>query len=74
MGKNFYSVEYVDEDGDPVIRHGIMTDGEAAALIEEFRSRGIEASVNRLSGQAGAGVSSLDVEKLLGRGDKGVDR
>lgn len=74
MGKDFYSIEYVDEDGDLVIRHGMMTNEEASKLIEGFRSRGIRASVNRLSGQQGADVSSLDVEKLLGRGDTGVDR
>ena len=64
MDKNFYSVEYLDGDGDPVIEHGFMTDDEARDLIEEFRSRGVTASVNRLSGHHG--VSSGHAEELPG--------
>lgn len=74
---HFYSVEFQDEDGDPVISHGLMTEDEAKELIEEFAKRSMSASVNRLSGPTGdAAVSSLDVDRLLemGRPDPGVVR
>lgn len=47
--KHFYSVEYIDHDGDPVIEHGFMTISEAKCLIERFSSHGVMASVNKLS-------------------------
>ena len=76
MDRHFYSVEYLDEDGDPVIRHGIMSEAEAAELIKKFAADGMTASINQLSGHDPGTVSSPDVEKLLevGRPDTRVDR
>lgn len=76
MGRHFYSVEYLDEDGDPVIVHRVMSEAEAEELIGEFAARGITAAINRLSGHDSGTVSSSDVEKLLemGGSDQGLLR
>jgi len=75
---HFYSVEYLDGDGDPVIQHGLLTEAEAKELIEKFARAGVTASVNRLSGPPRDAVVSLpDVDRLLdemGRPDPGVVR
>jgi hypothetical protein len=47
--KRFYSIEYVDEDGDQVIKHGFMTPTEAEELHRQFLVRGIRSSINDLS-------------------------
>lgn len=71
--RHFYSVEYLDGDGDPVIEHGFMTERQAGELMGQFVERGIVASVNRLSGHRDGAVISPDVEGLLdvGRADPG---
>jgi hypothetical protein len=47
--KFFYSVEYVDEEGELNIKHIFMTREESLELLEEFRLHGVTASINQLS-------------------------
>ena len=49
MRKRFYSIEYVDDEGDTVVRHAMMTREEAGRLLAEFASRGVPATVNDLT-------------------------
>jgi hypothetical protein len=47
--KAFYSIEYIDSDGDLVIKHKFMTQEEANGLIEGFAKNRMKATINRLS-------------------------
>jgi hypothetical protein len=49
--KRFYSIEYVDKEGELNIKHGFMTPQESMELLEKFRLYGVTASINQLSHQ-----------------------
>jgi len=49
MNSRFYSVEYLDEEGEEVVRHSFMTDQQATLLIEEFARRGVFAQIHDLT-------------------------
>lgn len=49
MRKRFHSIEYVDDEGDTVVRHAMMTRPEAEQLLEEFASRGASVTINDLT-------------------------
>jgi hypothetical protein len=47
--KRFHSIEYVDDEGDTVVRHAFMTRQEAEQLLGEFASRGASVTINDLT-------------------------
>jgi hypothetical protein len=49
QNKNFYAVEYIDEEGESNIKHGFMTPEQASILCEQFAQKGIIASIHSLS-------------------------
>jgi hypothetical protein len=49
MTKRFHSIEYVDDEGDTVVRHAMMTREEAELLLAEFASRGSSVTINDLT-------------------------
>lgn len=58
--RKFYSIEYVDDEGDSVIRHAILEPDEAEKLVSEMTKNGIHGCVHDLSPQI-----SGDEKKLL---------
>lgn len=61
--KRFHSIEYVDDEGDVVVRHASMTKPEAERLLEEFAQRGVPVTIHDLTPEqvdAAAGVTSKD--------------
>jgi hypothetical protein len=50
--RSFCSIEHIDEDGDKVISHALLTRKEASDLLEKFISRGIQAEIHFLNGSA----------------------
>lgn len=67
-GTEFYSFEYVDEEGDLCVRHAFMT---VAEVQEAIRRLGPGAKAYRLSGSARQGVPSRDVGQELVFPDRG---
>lgn len=49
MSKRFHSIEYVDDEGDTVVRHAMMTRPEAEQLLGEFAARGASVTINDLT-------------------------
>jgi hypothetical protein len=49
LNKNYYSIEYVDEDGEQNIKHGFMTPEQAGTLCDQFAQKGIIASIHSLT-------------------------
>ncbi len=47
----FYSIEYVDEEGEIVIRHSFLTDEQKNILLEEFKNRNMKANIYNLASQ-----------------------
>ena len=47
--KWFYSIEFTDLEGEINIKHRFMTKTEASQLLEEFRCRGIRATLYQIS-------------------------
>jgi hypothetical protein len=43
--KAYCTVEYLDEEGDPVVEHVMLSDADKSALIERFIQRGIIATI-----------------------------
>ena len=46
--QHFCSIEYVDEEGDKVIRHAFLSVDEQRQVIEEFARRGFDAKIHDL--------------------------
>jgi len=58
-----YSMEYVDEEGEVVIKHVSMTQSEALGLIQELARKGVSAKMYDLTPpqvDEAFAVSSLD--------------
>ena len=58
-----YSMEYVDEDGDVVIKHVSMTQDEALKLIQSLAEKGVSAKLYDLTppqADEASAVSSFD--------------
>lgn len=49
--QRFYVIDYVDEEGEQVVKHALMEPEEARQLVEETAKRGISGSVADLSPQ-----------------------
>lgn len=49
--RRFYVVEYVDEEGDQVVKHVLLEPEEAAKLIENMAKKGVMGSVSDLTQQ-----------------------
>lgn len=47
--QHFCSIEYVDEEGDKVIKHAFLSVDEQRLVVEEFARRGFSAKVYDLS-------------------------
>lgn len=47
--KRFHSIEYVDDEGDHVIRHAMMTSEEVQQLLEECAARGVSVTIHDLT-------------------------
>jgi len=45
----FYCIEYIDEEGDSVIRHTFLTQEQKQILLDEFSERGTKASIYDLT-------------------------
>jgi len=68
--KRFYSIEYVDEEGELNIKHVFMTQDESLELLEMFRLHGVTASINQLShvDQLSPELPAVhSIDELLGR-------
>ena len=48
-GKSFCSIQYVDEEGEQVIRHAFLTEEEQKIVVDEFAKRGISGKVYDLT-------------------------
>lgn len=46
-----YSVEFVDGEGETVVRHQMLTPTQAGALMDKMLSEGIGCTIYDLSGQ-----------------------
>lgn len=51
--KKFWSIEYIDNEGEEIIKHAFMTNEESSMLVVELAKQGISAVAHQLS----AGVS-----------------
>lgn len=49
MGKRFHSIEYVDDEGEQVVKHAMLTPDEAWQLVQEFAARGASVAVHDLT-------------------------
>jgi hypothetical protein len=49
--KSFYSIVFFDDEGFQVIKHDFMTQLQVISLLEEFRSNGIDVTINKLDGE-----------------------
>jgi len=49
----FYAIEYVDSEGDQVVKHALLQPEEAARLVEEMAAAGVSGSVTDLSPPGG---------------------
>lgn len=47
--KRFHSIEFRDDEGECVVRHAMMTAGEAEQLLREFTDRGAEVTIHDLT-------------------------
>lgn len=47
--KKFYSIEYIDDEGDKNIKHALLDSESVLKICEEFAQRGIIAAVYDLS-------------------------
>jgi hypothetical protein len=62
---HFYSIEYIDEEGDICIKHDLLTQRQVEMLINTLASNGISATCYRLSGHMGVISDVNSLEKLL---------
>lgn len=49
MKPSFCSVEYVDDEGEKVIKHAFLTKQEQIAMVEKFASLGVSAAIYDLT-------------------------
>lgn len=49
--KKFFSIEYVDLEGDLVVKHAIMDDSEKEELLKNMMENGIKGNIYDLSQQ-----------------------
>jgi hypothetical protein len=49
----FYVIEYVDDEGDQVVKHALLEPEEAAMLVDEMARSGTSGSVTDLSPEGG---------------------
>ena len=47
--RRFCSIQYIDEEGDQVIRHAFLTVDEQKMVVDEFARRGMRGTVNDLT-------------------------
>ena len=74
--KKFWSVEWIDEEGEQCVRHAHLTDEEADAVMQELCRRGVVAAMHdltppqavdaRTAAVLSADGRSADRDKLLG--------
>ena len=66
--RRFYSLEYVDTEGDLVIRHFMLTPEEANALVQQMIAIGVICTLCDLSSQSEVlPVMSEDENKIHGK-------
>ncbi len=63
--KRQYSIEYVDEDGESVIRHALMTAEEADFFVRTAAERGITVALHDLT------PPQVDEAAAVSSGDEG---
>lgn len=75
--KHFYSIEYVDPEGELCVDHALLTESEAAQLMGLFVSHGVQATMNRLSRtrEESLAVISADEQRrpTLGQGERELE-
>jgi hypothetical protein len=69
--KKFWSVEYVDGEGEQVIKHVYMTDEESSMLITEFAKQGFSAVAHQLS--AGVSLEENVTKQIIAESDKDIE-
>lgn len=47
--KRFHSIEYVDDEGEQVVQHAMLTEEEAWQVVQEFAARGGSVTVHDLT-------------------------
>ena len=47
--KKFYSIEYIDDEGEKNVKHAILDSDGAIKCIEEFAARGVLATMYEIS-------------------------
>ena len=45
----FYSIEFIDHEGEEIVKHFFLTDEQKLFLIEEFNSRNISVKIHDLT-------------------------
>ncbi len=63
--KRFYAIEYVDDEGDPVIGHAWMTETEAGEALVRLARDGFRPKAYDLTPQTVGSVTSPDGRKKL---------
>lgn len=43
--KAYCTIEYLDEEGDPIVEHMMLSDADKNVLIEKFIQRGVVATI-----------------------------
>lgn len=59
MQKHAYAMEYVDDDGDPVVRHVMLTEDEARRIMDAMAADGRWAQLHRTGQQLGDGIPDV---------------
>jgi predicted restriction endonuclease len=66
--KKFWSVEYIDNEGEQVVKHVYMTDEESSMLITEFAKQGFSAIAHQLS--ADVSLKENATKEITAKADK----
>ena len=45
----FYSIEFIDEEGEEIVKHFFLTDEQKEMLVEEFNARDIVVKIHDLT-------------------------
>lgn len=70
--KKFWSIKYIDNEGEEVVKHAFMTDEESSMLITEFAKQGISVVAHQLS--AGVSLKENATKEIAAEADKTVPR
>jgi|WetSurMetagenome_2_1015567.scaffolds.fasta_scaffold18500_5 hypothetical protein len=66
--KKFWSIKYIDDEGEEVIKHAFMTNEESSILVTEFAKQGISMVAHQLS--AGVSLKENATKEIAAEADK----